>query len=68
MHKKTLNAEIKGSTGTLVIIGLYGVATQLILNITVNVLMFCLSSRRWFVLRLACIPYLVLVQVSGERG
>jgi hypothetical protein len=25
-----------------------------------------LNSRRWFVLLLACIPYLVLVQVSGD--
>jgi hypothetical protein len=33
-----------------------------------NVLMFSLSSRRWFVLCLVCIPYLVLVQVSGDNG
>jgi hypothetical protein len=32
-----------------------------------NVLMFCLNSRRWFMLFLACIPYLVSVQVSGDR-
>jgi hypothetical protein len=31
-----------------------------------NILMFRLSSRRWFVLCLACIPYLVLVQTSGD--
>jgi hypothetical protein len=30
-----------------------------------NILMFCLSSRRWFVLCLACISYLMLVHVSG---
>jgi hypothetical protein len=29
-------------------------------------LMF-VNSRRWFVLRLVCIPYLVLVLVSGDR-
>jgi hypothetical protein len=29
--------------------------------------MFCLSSCRWFMLCLACIPYLVLVQVSEEK-
>jgi hypothetical protein len=32
-----------------------------------NILMFCLRSCRWFVLCLACIPYLVLVQVSRDR-
>jgi hypothetical protein len=26
-----------------------------------NILMFCLSSRRWFVLYLACIPHQVLI-------
>jgi hypothetical protein len=31
------------------------------------VLIFCLNSRRWFVLCMACISYLVLVQVSGDR-
>jgi hypothetical protein len=31
-------------------------------------LMFCLNPRRWFVLCLACIPYLMLVQVSRETG
>jgi hypothetical protein len=31
-----------------------------------NILMFCLSSRRWFVLFLACVSYLVLVLVSGD--
>jgi hypothetical protein len=30
-------------------------------------LMFYLNSRRWFVLWFVCIPYLVLVQVSGDR-
>jgi hypothetical protein len=30
-----------------------------------NILMFCLSSRGWVVLCLACIPYLVLVQVQA---
>jgi hypothetical protein len=33
-----------------------------------NILMFCLRSRRWFVLCLSCIPYLVLEQVSGDRN
>jgi hypothetical protein len=32
-----------------------------------SVLMFYLGSCRWFVLCSACIPYLVLVQVSGVR-
>jgi hypothetical protein len=32
-----------------------------------NILIFCLSSRRWFMLWLACIHYLVVVQVSGDR-
>jgi hypothetical protein len=32
-----------------------------------NVLIFCLSSRRWFVLCLACITYLVLMQMSGDN-
>jgi hypothetical protein len=32
-----------------------------------NVLMFCLNSRRWFVLCLVCILHLVLVQVPGDR-
>jgi hypothetical protein len=32
-----------------------------------NILMFCLISHIWFVLCLACIPILVLVQVSGDR-
>jgi hypothetical protein len=31
-----------------------------------NILMFCLNSHRWFVLCLVCIPYLVLVQMSGD--
>jgi hypothetical protein len=31
-----------------------------------NVLIFFLNSCRWFVLFLVCIPYLVLVQVSGD--
>jgi hypothetical protein len=30
-------------------------------------LRFCLSSRRWFVLCLACVSYLLLIQVSGDR-
>jgi hypothetical protein len=30
--------------------------------------MFCFRSRRWFVLSLACIPYLVLVQVFWREG
>jgi hypothetical protein len=30
-----------------------------------NVFKVCLNSRRWFVLCLVCIPYLVLVLVSG---
>jgi hypothetical protein len=29
--------------------------------------MFCLSSRRWFVLCLVCVPHLVSVQLSGDR-
>jgi hypothetical protein len=35
--------------------------------IRVELLMFCLNSRRYFALCLACIPYLVLAQVSGDR-
>jgi hypothetical protein len=34
--------------------------------IRVKILMFCLGSCRWFVLCLACIPYLVSVQVSRD--
>jgi hypothetical protein len=30
-----------------------------------NVFKVCLNSRRWFVLCLVCVPYLVLVLVSG---
>jgi hypothetical protein len=32
-----------------------------------NILLFCLSACRRFVLCLACITYLVLVEVSGDR-
>jgi hypothetical protein len=32
-----------------------------------NILMFCLNSRRWFVQCLVCTPYLVFVQLSGDR-
>jgi hypothetical protein len=32
-----------------------------------NISMNCLNSRRCFVLCLVCIPYLVLVQLSGDR-
>jgi hypothetical protein len=32
-----------------------------------SVLTFCLNSRGWFVLCVVCIPYLVLVQVFGDR-
>jgi hypothetical protein len=33
----------------------------------VEFLNVCLNSRKWFVLRLAHILYLVLVQLSGDR-
>jgi hypothetical protein len=32
-----------------------------------NILTFRLNSRRWFVLRLVCIPYIVLVLMSRDR-
>jgi hypothetical protein len=32
-----------------------------------NAFNVCLNSRRWFMLCLVCVPYLVLVQVPGDR-
>jgi hypothetical protein len=33
-----------------------------------NVLIYCLDSRKWFVLCLACISCCVLVEMSGDRN
>jgi hypothetical protein len=45
----------------------YSDARSLIWGVFLTFWMFYLNSRRWFVLCLVCVPYLVLVQVSRHR-